>query len=818
MFESKGSQNFVLNNAQVQASDPAACVYVSASAGTGKTKVLTDRFLRLMLSGAPINKILCLTFTNVAANEMRERILLKLRKWYEADQFQLITELESLTGGSVTTELLLKAPKLFDQYLENSNKIQIQTIHSLCQKILSISPKSNISSKLINDFERNKLYELAYKNSQQDKALEPFFKLLLTKYEDPYIKSDLIKPFVYEKIQASRFAKNPVDAYKVFNIDKDFDEESFQESLFNNGLKKLLAIGEGGKVETFEDYIQYFITQKGELNKRTEKKFDKFPQLEDLYKELLVGKDKIDRKIAANYNNAFINISCAIYNEFEKLKTQKQSIDYSDLLLEADELLNFSESADEVLYSIDCSIDHVLVDEAQDLSQLQWNIVYSITNEFFAGFGANGANRTIFIVGDYKQAIYSFQGANPEIFKDAKNHFGNKARAAHKIWKEVDLEISYRSNQTIVNLINKLSKKIFPTLSVNHQSFKGGEGVFQFLEPTEIEKENDNLSWRLPSLEDEIDSVEYLHAENLAEKVNEWISSGLKQPQDIMILLTKRGELMRYIISSFRKRGIPIANPDKSELSKDIIIQDLLAVAKFVLLPIDEFNLAYLLKSPFVGLSEEKVHDLCFIKGNENLYSYLKNEQEIINKLKLLQACYDGDIYQFYINLIELKDFRREFENRFGEKAIDIIHKFYELVLDYTSNTGFNMESFVSYIEDGNLKMVYSNDSSENKVKIMTIHGSKGLEAPVVILGDATRSLDTVRERVIWMDGFPYINLSIDCDSLKKVKTRFKEMLNAEKARLLYVAVTRAESEIYVTGAKYEKASYDNWYKMLEML
>lgn len=806
-MHSRKQQDITLNSAQIKASDPSASVYLSASAGTGKTKVLSDRFLRLLLKGTEINKILCLSFTNAAASEMRERIISRLRAWAEMNDEELTSSLFALTGESANILEIANARSLFEQYLKLSSQVQIQTIHSLCQNILSKSPASTIGSKLVTQFQADQFFNAAYNSALEEENLSPYFSILLNKYENSYIKNSLVRNCISDKLNFVQFHRHKHDTYALYGVSKDFSETEKIKSFIEQYLPKIRTILGNADINTFEQIESALLTSAGEIRKAVEKK----PELADIADRFLNLKREIDNKKAADLNNAFVEINYFVFQKYEALKKNKKFYDYSDLLILAKQILEESESALSVLYSLDCSIEHVLVDEAQDLSELQWSIIYAITDEFFSGLGASEVDRTIFIVGDFKQSIYSFQGSEPQIFLQAKNRFAKKASDANKKWLELDMQVSYRSTKPILDFVNNVSAKLFKDENIDHQSFKDSSGEVIILDLIKNEREKKSNEWSIPNIDKDYKSKEQLLAEQIANHVEDMISSGEYQPRDFLILLKKRGKLMRSILNELKARGIESSDPDKLNISQELIVQDLIALAKFVLLPIDDFNLACLLKSAFFGISEEYLQKLCLGRGEESLYSKLS---EKVEELNYFRKSYTGDILNFYIHILEGKGYKNKFVERFGRRALDIIHQFYNILNEYNETEISDLENFVSYIDDNEIFIKIENDPNINQVSVMTVHGSKGLQSRVVILADSSLTPNTNQDKIIWHNNFPFLNIGIDSPTLNKIKNIEKTKIIQEDMRLFYVAMTRAESKLLLTGFEGSRQTEKSWYSL----
>jgi ATP-dependent helicase/nuclease subunit A len=824
------------------ASDPDYSVYVAASAGTGKTKILCDRFLRLMLNGSPPENILCVTFTNAAAAEMEERIRLSLKKWKELSQNELKEELEKLNGVKASADECRTAQSLYDKFLQNLSRVKIQTLHSLCMDILQyyVNTDNPNNGKIIDTFMRRKYIKESFTKVINQNENGVFLKTVANYYDfDHTLK--LVSQLIGEKAKLMDYraghvtpAELKADVYAQHGANLDSDREKLKENFWQDLPMAIKYCGErlanltkpqlinAINAKNFKEYKNFFFTQTGEPRKKLlpRQYEDQYPadlqSLETELQRITHYQALLNSLITSEANYALFSLAIATLDDYEVRKTHAGLVEYEDLLLNTINLLENSELAATVLHSLDYRIDHILVDEAQDLSLKQWQVINLISEEFFAGEGARKLSRTIFIVGDYKQSIYSFQGAEPAIFLKMKNYYKQRVEAAEKKWREVELSHSFRTTLPVLKSVDK----IFAT---NHIAFRSGSGHVELLELITKDKEQTKTDdWKFPQWELSKQSSKYTLADNLAKMISSWLKEGRMlaghkrtiAASDIMILVRKRSDFTKILGSSLAQYHIPYVNQDHVKLSQELIVQDLIALANFILLPIDDFNLACLLKSPLIDCNDEDLFNFAFNRKGA-LYQELdeKTRETLNHYTKLAEQL---PIYEFFSTILECHDKRLNFVRRFGKRANFILDQFLEAALTFEQNYIGTLPTFIEWLQKGGGDENAGQFHADDCLRIMTVHSAKGLQAPIIILADAASSEQTPLEQIYWHDGRPYLSILRDLDSekVKKIRDIYKKSQEAESMRLLYVAMTRAEDELYIAGweNQYINAS---WYKLL---
>lgn len=818
---------------QQLASNPLNSVWVSASAGSGKTKVLTDRVLNLLLSDTLPEKILCLTFTKAAAAQMSNRINNMLKSWAVLPDEKLKIELQKLNGLPPTAEIIKKARCLFVKVLETPGGMKIMTIHSFCQSVLKRFPiEAGISPQfdVIDETQSHKLMHMAIQKTflqasfKQDtavlsdyfdeKAIQEIFKMILANQSK---LSDII-----QKYPQSETLKNELKKY--FSLNKYQSEKEIIKENFD--------------LDEFEKLKQTLLTK--DQKKILSKKAD-----HPLASCLMNTLERIREWEVTIITTALINIIAHVLQNYIRLKKEESYLDYSDLITTTKNLLQNTSMALWVLFKLDGGIDHVLVDEAQDTNPDQWQIIRLISEEFFAGLGREtNVVRTIFAVGDKKQSIFSFQGADPSEFERMHHFFEERVITAQKRFETVPLNVSFRSTRSVLEIVNYLLKNpcarkgvIQPQEEAWHTAFREKDaGLVEIwpLETTEsIEKPG---AWSFPESVKTQSAVTKL-AQKIASKIKalllskEFLESKGRpiEPNDFMILVRKRSKIVPELVRALKEKNVPVAGVDRLLLTDHIAVQDLISVAEFVLLPEDDLNLACLLKSPLFKLTEEDLFTLAHNRGNSSLWEQVqKYFPQIAQKMKnILNQADNMPVFEFFSYLLGPFKGREAFISRLGDEANEALDEFLTLTLNFEQTEIPSLQNFLKWISGRDIEIKRDLDQSDtNAVRIMTVHGSKGLEGNIVFLPD-TRTVPTVKETFIWTkNGLP---LWIPRTQLKTPKTEsllneIKQLQMEEYNRLLYVALTRAQDRLYICGwenkptnqtEKKSTAHNGNWYDLI---
>ncbi len=810
---------------QQTAAHPLNSVWVSASAGSGKTKVLTDRVLNLLLTGTPPEKLLCLTFTKAAAAEMSNRITSTLKLWAIQSDEELTSLLKELRGFYPSNEMLKIARSLFVKVLETPGGLKIMTIHSFCQSILKRFPiEARISPQfeVIDEVKSHALMQQAINETFLDARSKQQTAIL-----SDYLYEKSIKSIFDMILQNQSTLEERLATYKDINLLKNNLKKYFKIQNYNS---KIEIISEHFNPEEFNKLRALYLTQKDTVKKTQEKEpkaFLMFDTVNNLKSFQLV-----------EVTVALTNLIQYILKKYKTLKKEESFLDYSDLISITKNLLKKSGMSDWVLFKLDGGIDHILIDEAQDTNPEQWEIIRLIAEEFFSGLGRETEHvRTIFAVGDKKQSIYSFQGADPDEFERMHTFFKNRVLSSEKKFETVPLNMSFRSTDAVLKLVNMLlsnpkarSGLLNQGEEAIHIPFRANDAGLVEIWPLEqpLEKE-DTPSWSFPEPNKTPSAVTML-AEKIATKIKQMVGNELLEskgrpiePGDIMILVRKRNKIVAEIVRALKEKNVPVAGVDRIVLTEHIAVQDLISVARFVLLPEDDLNLACLLKCPLFKISEEELFELAHNRGNHSLFTMVQKQCPDIAK-KLNQILNQADkmpVFEFFSYLLGPLNGRKDFISRLGEEANEALDEFLSLTLNFETTEIPSLQNFLKWINNRKVEIKRDLDQSGiNAVRIMTVHASKGLQGNIVFLPD-TRSVPKAKDTFLWTkDNLPIWVASSQLKT-QQIDDLYEDLDNLqfqEYNRLLYVALTRAKDRLYITGwdnRKTKNPNKANWYDLI---
>lgn len=890
---SQPSQILRRTSAQSNAAQPHHNVWVSANAGTGKTRVLVDRIARLLLDGAEPQKILCLTFTKTGAAEMSDRISTLLGSWAMMDDVTLQAELHGLTGRDTDQDLIATARRLFAQVLDVPGGLKIRTIHSFCESLIGrfpieakIAPHFSViedrtSVELLNNT-REHILEHTINDPKGD--LAPALNLMAELLnEDDF--TGLMKNLVskrarfydvlkaYEKLGGRQSAIMQLvgledeDTDQAMIIKRILSGPGYNEPGLRAAADELLkgaktSVEKGKKLTAFlalsmEDkilnyqtqYVPLFLTQaKQPLKKLITKGAEQAEEtLCTEQSRVVEALEKIRARITADATLALFTVGQSMIEGYEHLKKNHAYMDYDDLIQTARTLLNTHSGISWVHFKLDGGIDHILVDESQDTSAAQWDVVKSLAFDFYSGQGRHEDQddkpRTIFAVGDEKQSIYSFQGADPFEFDRMKDYFSARVREADQDFRDVTLNVSFRTVSAIIKIVDRVFAKpdaadglSFSGQSVAHDTSRKGEAGLVELWPTfKTDKEQEDSPWDAPLDYQNSKSAERQLADKIAGTVQGWLRnkemlSAENRPiraGDILILVRRRAKFAETMITSLKKHGIDVAGADRMTLTNQIAVMDLLAVGRFALMPEDNLSLAEVLKSPLIGLNDDALFNLAH-KRKGTLWAELcarKNERSEYKtaQTKLYDFLARADFtppYEFFAHLLQ-NGGRKALVQRLGLDAQDPIDEFLSLALEYERSHTPSLQGFLHWVSAGGTEIKRDMETSGNEVRVMTVHGAKGLEAPIVFLTDTCKPPDSRSDSplqwgkdqptLLWA---PYTDAR--CQAFAATLDLARLESEREYRRLLYVAMTRARDRLYVTGFEDSQGRKDGcWYNMV---
>ena len=797
------------NQEQILASDPEHSVWVSASAGTGKTKVLTDRVLRLLLEDVPFDKILCLTFTNAAATEMTNRISAACLNW-QSD----VSGLKDILGREAKSEELLRAKGLFSKLILAPRQLSIHTIHSFCQKILQSFPfeaglqpgfkviseveSSEIIDNVVKDLGRVALESVTY--LLQNLHANTFLELVNEILSDQIYFKELFRQFPTAK-EYEDFLKSEMDVIESSSMlcsGSHASIEALDQALLLCPEIPGLRLAAPPRMTSYFDHndktlLAFFLTAKGEPKKKllTKKESDANPALERHLREIQDLVYQTDQKLKRlRMVSATIHIYEVAKFAIEKYnfyKRHKGYLDYDDLIYHTKELLTNADMKDWVLYKLDGGVMHLLIDEAQDTSPEQWQIIEAIMREFYSGSTSVDSNRTIFIVGDDKQSIYSFQGADVGNFNRFNDYIRKQMIDASKSYKDVELKWSYRSGSAILDFVSKVWGD-----NNSLKAFRDTIGTVELWPLYNECNEKSELFWPILDEMKVDEGSTKLLARDIAQYISRYVASGRILPStgmpakadDFMILVRRRGEFMEEVIKALKDESVDVGGMDRMVLTDHISVQDILSLAKYVLMPRDELNLAELLKSPIVGMNDEE------------LLSMRNNARKLVALSMKIPS-----LFNFFYNLIEVIGLREMLASANGPSTYDVLDELLNLVMQFERTRSSSLQDFIYWIERKDM-VVKRDPSATGLVRVMTIHGSKGLQSPVVIVADTTL-LPSRQNYLLWADGMClWLGGSENCNErYMEIKKSAEDADYQEYLRLLYVALTRAEDHLIIAGA-----------------
>jgi ATP-dependent helicase/nuclease subunit A len=882
---------------QIIAADPNQSVWVGANAGTGKTRVLIDRILRLLLEGVPPTRILCLTFTKAASAEMATRLSKQLGEWAVSSDEKLIPELAQMMGRKPGQKGINSARQLFAKTIDAPGGLKIRTIHSFCESLLGrfpiearVAPHFTvIDERTANELRCEARDDLMRQAETGESEIQKAFSFIAGLVDEGGFES------LMEGIDGNRHhlkalllrhggVKGLGHAVKLrLGVAGGANEPSIIAETFGREDTQLMHAADGlGKgtamdlkksvairnfiradtylkiLETYGPYKSIFITQKGTPTVRlaTKAAEKSEPAVIDILlaeqNRILDLEGRLKGLLIAEATEALVLVGDALIRIYGDLKSYRALLDYDDLILKTRDLLGDGR-INWVHYKLDGGIDHILVDEAQDTSPEQWEVIAALASDFFSGEGAGMDDRilerTIFAVGDQKQSIYSFQGADPAKFSEMRTYFSELAKAAERKWQSVELTLSFRSVWTILSTVDSvftgegapkgLQVEDDP---IQHFSFRDGQAglveLWPTMTPDEVPKDD---PWDAPLDQISKKSPAARLAEKIANTLMSWFESGEKlgstgrtiQPGDVMILLRRRGDFAEEMVRQLKQRQIPVAGSDRMVLLNQMAIMDLVAVGRFALLPEDDLNTAIVLKSPFLGLDDDNLFDLAYgrTKGT-TIWQRLRDKRNEHKKYKtavkwLERLALEADFtppFEFYARLLGEGRGRFNLLSRLGPDAADPIDEFLNLALSFERDHPPSLEKFLHWLAAGNTQIKRDLEHGRGEVRVMTVHGAKGLQANVVFLPDTCVTPDARFDSQLYWEKTgdnPLFFWPVVKDNEEKICTSLRDQAKKNSAdeysRLLYVALTRAQDRVYVCGWETNRGRNEGcWYDLVK--
>ncbi len=886
---------------------PDRTVWVAASAGAGKTTILTRRVLSLLVHGTPPGRILCLTFTKAAAAEMALRVNLRLGAWAASDDKTLTGELRDLLGRAPAPQEKRRARALFGDVLDVPGGMKIQTIHAFCQSLLRRFP---IESGLAPHFEvmdERTAAELmlgARDDLLRAARLAPSGPIgaalsVVTAATDEESFSKLMAELASARGRLKRLFDarggavgtltalrarlglrdgETVDSIKraaVSDAALPLAELKAMVQAFatgteaqkkNSGKIDGYLVGADARLADFDGYCSIFLTAEGAPRKmagivgKTLAGTTTFVEtLDNEAARLIAVCGRLRAARLAELGAALLTLAGHLLAAYERHKSRRATLDYDDLILKTRDLLQgegelAASAAAWVLFKLDGGLDHILVDEAQDTSPEQWDVVASVAEEFFAGEGARERPRTVFVVGDLKQSIYSFQGADPDAFLRMRGHFQERARRA-ETWRETDLLMSYRSTDAVLRAVDAVFARDPARIgvaeggqTVKHNLKRIGQAGIVELWPAVTPRDAPLLTpWASPTETDAGDSPQARLAAVIAARIAAWVGHEKLESYDrpvragdVMVLVRRRTGFVSELVRGLKARGVPVAGVDRMVLTEQLAVMDLIAFGQFLLLPDDDLTLATVLKSPLVGLNEEQLYEIAHGRARLSLWDALTkraSKDAADGAFKTAHALLARFLaladylrpYELYSELLVRDGGRGKLLARLGIEAEDPIAEFLNRALGYEREAAPSLQGFLHWFSAGDAEIKRDLEQTvRDEVRIMTVHGAKGLQAPIVILPD-TMQVPTRHDPLLWtaldeQDDDPALprlplwppRVADDDAVAAAARARAAQRRDEEYRRLLYVALTRAEDRLYVCGWQTRKAPPPGcWYNLV---
>jgi len=875
-----------MSDPSLSASDPARSAWVAANAGAGKTHTLANRVTRLLFAGAKPERILCLTYTKAAAAEMQDRLFKQLGEWSMLPDDKLKANIESIGAEAKDAGELRKARRLFAQALETPGGLKIQTLHAFCQNLLSRFPieagvppsfrvlDDRTARDLLNEA-RSRVLENA---GSGDAPRAAAIAHIVTQASEGRLQQLLDAALGADRRRIEAFfARHGDDAAvtralrKAHGGGEDDTERSIAEgfiaALENTSLADIINwLGSGLKTDakraealaqaraTREPVAAFAMFRRAlckadggryealATKKLADARSDLLGALNSICDAVIAAEERCRAARAAALAEATLVVADAVRRVYASEKTARGVLDYDDLIALSLRLLEKRDASAWVLFKLDGGLDHVLIDEAQDTSPEQWAIVSALTEEFFSREGKRGEPRTIFVVGDEKQSIFSFQGADPAQFEINRESFKARIERAEHILEDVTLPTSRRSAPQILEFVDEVfadpgARKGLTSrdIPIAHSALREqAKGRVEFW-PTEKPLDTPEPDyWRPVDTLSQQSAVVRL-AIKIADRIKQWTDGTTRLPDrdrpigpgDIMILLPRREPFGPEIIRRLKERGIAVAGADRIRLTEQMAVMDLIALGRFVLLPEDDLNLAALLRSPLGGLSEEDLFTLAHAR-TASLWSELVRRHEEApafasahDFLASMRARADyAPPHEFYAQALGTRGMRLRLLERLGHEANDAIDEFLSLAFLYEAANTPSLEGFLHWIERGGAEVKRDMERGHNEVRVMTVHGSKGLEADIVILPDTNYVPSAARDaNLLYTDQGPLYPMAKTTApaAVLAAKQAAEDRALEEHRRLLYVALTRARDRLYICGFE-GKAGVkpQSWYALAE--
>ncbi|HVW93690.1 MAG TPA: double-strand break repair helicase AddA [Devosia sp.] len=862
---------------QRRASNPLSSVWVRANAGSGKTHVLTERVMRLLLAGVRPEEILCLTYTKAAAAEMRRRVSARLAEWSLLPAGELAAALEKLEGRAPSKAELARARTLFAHALETPGGLKINTIHAFCESVLHRFPleagvpfdfsviEEAEAEDMIARTREAVLAEGLRGASPIAAAVDTLFDLMSDDSIGTAIETALARGPDLRLVLANPLAaKARLRAYAGVAPGETLataEGAITAGSMLHPGdLRQAAEIGSKPFAKkltgdlahpTADMLIEAFLTTEGEPRQKLLNNGEAAAH-PDLLARLLAEQQRLlaactHRKAVelAVRSEALLDILAEIARRYEAEKRARSRLDFDDLVERLGDLFAGGVAADWVRYKLDAGISHILVDESQDTNPAQWRVVREIAGEFFSGESAAQRPRSLFLVGDEKQSIYSFQGADPALFGGVAGDLLERAHEAAMAFEKVPLRTSFRTLPGVLTAVDRVfaderlrAAVLADADGVLHETARAeAGGTVTLWPPMRPEAQAPVDGWPLAPRETAKSPARRL-AEAIAGRIANWLETARPlgprgrpvRPDDMLILVQKRSELFHELIRALGRRGIPTPGADRLGVTGHIAVLDLLALGDVLVNPADDLQLAALLRSPLFDVSEDDLMAVATARPlGQTLWRALEGTdlptaREAFARLSAWRSRLDfGRLFEFYAEVLYREGGLRRLHARLGGEVDDVVAEFLSLALAHEQAAQPSLIGFLAAMRARDVSIRRELAEAGAGVRVMTVHGAKGLEAPIVILADAATHAGAgkgVPVHVLDIEPGPFLlhaaNDAQHIDASRRLSEAAAEAENNEYWRRLYVGMTRAEDELYITGYLTQKGSLDGtWFDVV---
>jgi ATP-dependent helicase/nuclease subunit A len=887
---------------QGAAADPGISAWVSANAGTGKTHVLTMRVLRLLLAGTEPERILALTYTKAAAAEMATRVFGRLAEWVTANDAELGGKLADLLDRRPSAAEMRRARQLFAVAIETPGGLKVQTIHAFCERLLQRFPlEAGVPPgfEILDDHERAALLQEAADATLAEAAAAapeaPLARALAAAvgFAAEASFDALLGDALREQAWLDAAVRLDLDgderlaeAERIYRLALDLPPDASLEAT-ERALAHLLpdaelaclrdvlaggqrsdakacervaaAMAANGTADRIRELWGLFLTSGGEPRKALMTKGlvtghrDVARRLQEAQERFVALYDVRCRLQLLDATLALVRLGSCVMQRYAEAKARQAKLDFDDLIGRAASLLRSSDAVEWVLYKLDGGLDHILVDEAQDTSPLQWQVVRALAEELFSGRGAREEPRTLFAVGDEKQSIYSFQGAAPRMFAAMGEDLGQRAQRAGLAWRRLPLTLSFRTVEPLLAAVDAVFADPQRTPGVGavqaplrHVAARAGHAGLVEIWPTEKHEPAEPAEPWSPLAESGASPSVARLTSRIATTITGWLEGREMlasekrpvRPGDILVLVRKRLPFAPALVSALKARGVPVAGADRLVLTEQIAVQDLMALGDVLTLPDDDLALAAVLKSPLLGIEDDDLMTIAHGRAG-SLWQALMAQRgtgaparmsEAAERLQRWQRWAESlPPFELYSAVLDREGGRARMLARLGSEAADAIDELLNLALAHDAGAPPSLQGFLCWLRQGQREIKRDMEPGRNEVRVMTVHGAKGLEAPIVFLPDtcSTKSArqpnalltleDAARPSGVAAPFLWPVKGSGKVAVVKEARQRVALAETEERNRLLYVALTRARDRLYVAGFEgVRPPPPDCWYHLIK--